>query len=526
MGSHASCPCANSLRQSVYASVRDSEITTPINFDDLQSLNIADFIDVLGSPRELESVNTRHVKRRLFDELGKFSGSLGTRPNEFLSPGGAPRSLGSTTHNGVANLVHPINGRGSTMSYGYGIAGVLDVLVERPFSFDGDTQLEEDEFDFDPAASGMAAPASSPEKTLANRLGFQTPAATPVPTPVKQVVPTVSSANAGAIMVEAETEEVLLPPQPAPSPPAMCSGSPAAIDLGLRSLQGYTVCEGFLPASCRTLEQSNQLVEAVREKLIDAGCCADGGRLQETQRILRYLLGTCGDVDQAVELLEDRARWRRIPEAARVARLVHACACVEDFPYFTVFQQRVPFHPRAMLSREGHPITLFRLGCVRIDELRCIDPESSIQLFRCVNEYLDNYVTKMSVQTGRLLGTITIFDFNGFQYQHMRKFRRVVQKILKPIVLEAARYYMEDGYQTFFLNVPQVFHPLLYTSARLWLDQRSLSKVTIASRIPTALRDMVEEEKLVTLLDGKLDTEFGVPSRNTQVGCQVAMGGG
>eukprot|EP00747_Dinoflagellata_sp_TGD_P164498 gnl/TRDRNA2_/TRDRNA2_184501_c0_seq1.p1 gnl/TRDRNA2_/TRDRNA2_184501_c0~~gnl/TRDRNA2_/TRDRNA2_184501_c0_seq1.p1 ORF type:complete len:505 (+),score=73.92 gnl/TRDRNA2_/TRDRNA2_184501_c0_seq1:114-1517(+) len=274
---------------------------------------------------------------------------------------------------------------------------------------------------------------------------------------------------------------------------------------------GFVVRDELLPANMRSADLGSY-VEEVRAQLGRSEEMRTA--TEESQRIIRYLLGTSFDVRRTVELLEARRLWQKANRTSCIQDSLAQGLRIDEFPYYAEFARCVSFHPFFTRSPEGHPIAIYRVDCSRLAALRHMDQARALELFRYVNEYVDAYLFRRSEETHRLLGTITIIRVQGLRLSRVLKAHSAVKRVLRPIFADSTKFYMEDGYHTFFLDVPKLLIPLWRMAASLWLSKRALAKMTIAKQAPDSLLALIEEDTLPMLMEGLASNAAMPPARD------------
>lgn len=264
-----------------------------------------------------------------------------------------------------------------------------------------------------------------------------------------------------------------------------------AIEFGF--VHGYRIEKRLLPVGWERIEAEG-LVEEVRSRVQ-----YEPSHKDETQQIIRFLIGADLDLNRVVELLDNQGRWRQFYGIDHV-RSQAIRMRVDEFPYFQEFAEVLPFHPCATFSADGHPVAVFRVGCAQLDKLASLEQTKVVQLFRYMTQYLEHLVFRRSQTAGRLLGTITIFDLQGLQRKHLQHLRSVASKVVEPIVKDLLLYHLENDHHTFLLNVPRACFHMWHMWASLWLNERTMSKVTISSSVPERLFSTLGEDCLPSFL--------------------------
>jgi len=314
---------------------------------------------------------------------------------------------------------------------------LLDVLTadashsavkRKLFAQEGD--VAEDAFD-------SVTPASAP---LANRLGLET---------VSQL--------------RWDTEEATLPLE------ALAEAAPA----GWRPLHGFAVQPELL---CRGWEriEAEKLAEAVQDRFRWHEVPASWEGRSLLQRVLRSLLANEACVAAAKRDLES------LMAAAQEA----PCAELQKLPHFDAYSQLVDFHACAMLSQDGHPVSIHHVKCAQLERERGLAAEQAHELFRHVESYLDSLVVRSSAETGRLLAAICVFDLRGLRPWHLRALWRLV---LRPAAFSSSC----QRCRLFFVHVPRLLLPLFYLAAWALLLRRSWPLVTISASVPASLLAML-----------------------------------
>jgi hypothetical protein len=167
----------------------------------------------------------------------------------------------------------------------------------------------------------------------------------------------------------------------------------------------------------------------------------------------------------------------------------------EGFPHMSDFTSALPFHPCTSVSPQGHPIVVYSVGPRQLSALSCMEQGQVVELFRHVNESLDAYILQASEETQRLLGRITVVDLKDLKLHQARKAHAAAHRLLRPIVAESRRYYMEQEHWTFVINAPP-FAMAFWQVASRWLSARSLARVTFSAKVPEALMQLVGKEAL------------------------------
>lgn len=262
----------------------------------------------------------------------------------------------------------------------------------------------------------------------------------------------------------------------------------------------------LLPKGYQQL-QSEGLVQQVRHLLSQNGFSTFAEQVEE-QRVVRYLVGNGMDVKVVTELLGTYAKWHEQCGIAEIRK--KACDDpMERYPHFREVCQVVPMSPCAVMTSLGYPVAIYRIGCLRFDLLKELEQHKVIEMFRYINEYLDSLIFAKTEQNKVMMGTIQIFDLNGLKPYMLEKIKLMMQRIVKPVVRESTKYYVEEKHHTFLVNTPLLFLPLWYI-VKLWLDSRTESKVTVSTGVPQELYEMVGRDKVPKFLGGDSLNNYGL----------------
>lgn len=252
---------------------------------------------------------------------------------------------------------------------------------------------------------------------------------------------------------------------------------------GWRNIHSFAVPEALLPPEWERIEEDS-LVEAVYKRLEQQSRGVDPRVLHGVQRVLRYLIGSGLDVREAAKQMRRFSASRANCTSARIPRTRPGLR-LDQLPHFERFVASVPFHPCVTFTPDGHPVALYVVNTKRPTEpaLPIVSAEQARELLRRVGEYMDGLLFRRSEETHRLLGIITILDFNGAQ---IHRIGRLWFRILQPVVAESVRL-VEDGYHTYIVNAPLSFRFFWRASATLCLSRRTASKVSVSSTVPESL---------------------------------------
>lgn len=268
-------------------------------------------------------------------------------------------------------------------------------------------------------------------------------------------------------------------------------------------VHGYAIRKVTLPKGWETID-SDGLVQKVRSALP-----TDGYQIPES-RIVRFLIGHEMDVEKCITLLKDYLEWRLKIDYDTVLRTAQELG-PDNLPNKDdlVF----PVHPIIGYGPQGQPVLLMRCGMMDIPKAKVLegDPEALRRTQNFANHY--NALTAWTASNRgdaerRLTACIVIYDMKGIGMKHAWN-GGLLKRVLKPMVEETTKYYVETAERTFICNAGTAFKAL-WAIVSMWINKRVKSKVVFSTGTPDEIYQFASRDVLPPDMGGT-NVKYALP---------------
>jgi len=205
-------------------------------------------------------------------------------------------------------------------------------------------------------------------------------------------------------------------------------------------------------------------------------------------------------LDKATAELLAMVQWRTANKMDELRERVRTLES-PDFPHAVKLVKCFPKNPFHGLDKQGQPISIVRVGMVKLETLlRLVSLEELKEWFCHDIEKerltLDDYTHK----TGKLMRKCEIYDLNGLGLAHLNA---QGLSYLKEIVMMGTSNYPESLGNMYIINAPWAFH-LVWKTVRPWLKESTQAKIQIlGADYQDVLRKAIEPANLPDWLGGQ-----------------------
>jgi len=229
------------------------------------------------------------------------------------------------------------------------------------------------------------------------------------------------------------------------------------------------------PFSAEQLAAVEQVRKLCAKELADA---APYEEVVSDRRIMRFLRGHKFDVKVAATMFGNMLSWRKEMNVDRIREhIVRDNLSPEQFPHYGRIMRYYPSFAHHGTAHDGSPLHIEMVGKVTPRKmLSCFSSEEwkNFHIYCC--EYNALHLDKLSVEKGKLMRMVLLYDLAGCGPQHLRS--KHGWDMIRSTLKITQDNYPESMRECWLINVPKLF-TMAWQLLKPCLAERTVRKIQI-----------------------------------------------